>query len=201
MTAWVDFHSEPEPPGLINTPTFGIRRGVGGSHGGGEAEGAKHVSTRHTRPSSSAGTDISAGKHSYDAHTGRCERCCEGYAEQHWERIRDRLSGQKVLRSMGRCEIADAIVKKGASLGVVITPDCGRYCCKTCLPGSLKQKNRRHGRVEHREYWWVEADEEMRMYLLGWPQVRWYGWVKRQRKRWRSGEWSEEEVVWISRKR
>jgi len=28
------------------------------------------------------------------------------------------------------------------------------------------------------------------MYLereLGWPQVRWYGWVKRQRKRWRSG--------------
>jgi len=38
------------------------------------------------------------------------------------------------------------------------------------------------------------------MYLergLGWPQVRWYGWVKRQRKRWRSGEWSEEEVVWI----
>jgi predicted transposase YbfD/YdcC len=65
---------------------------------------------------------------------------------------------------------------------------------------SLKQKNRRHGRVEHREYWWVEADEEMRMYLereLGWPQVRWYGWVKRQRKRLRSGEWSEEEVVWI----
>jgi hypothetical protein len=60
--------------GLINTPTFGISRGVGGSHGGGEAEGAKHVSTRHTRPSSSAGTDISAGKHSYDAHTGRCER-------------------------------------------------------------------------------------------------------------------------------
>jgi hypothetical protein len=42
------------------------------------------------------------------------------------------------------------------------------------------------------------------MYLereLGWPQVRWYGWVKRQRKRWRSGEWSEEDVVWISRKR
>jgi hypothetical protein len=41
------------------------------------------------------------------------------------------------------------------------------------------------------------------MYLereLGWPQVRWYGWVKRQRKRWRSGEWSEEEVVWISRR-
>ncbi len=38
------------------------------------------------------------------------------------------------------------------------------------------------------------------MYLereLGWPQVRWYGWVKRQRKRLRSGEWSEEEVVWI----
>ena len=28
------------------------------------------------------------------------------------------------------------------------------------------------------------------MYLereLGWPQVRWYGWVKRQRKRLRSG--------------
>ena len=24
------------------------------------------------------------------------------WAEQHWERIRDRLSGQKVLRSMGR---------------------------------------------------------------------------------------------------
>ena len=69
---------------------------------------------------------------------------------------------------------------------------------------SLKQRNRRHGRVENREYWWVEADEEMRMYLereLGWPQVRWYGWVKRQRKRLRSGEWSEEEVVWISRKR
>jgi hypothetical protein len=43
---------------------------------------------------------------------------------------------------------------------------------------SLKQRNRRHGRVEHREYWWVEADQEMRMYLereLGWPQVRWYG--------------------------
>jgi len=30
--------------------------------------------------------------------------------------------------------------------------------------------------TEHREYWWVEADEEMRMYLereLGWLQVRW----------------------------
>ena len=63
--------------GLINTPTFGIRRGVGGSHGGGEAEGAKHVST-----------------------SGRCEWCCEGYAEQHWELIRDRLSGQKVLRKV-----------------------------------------------------------------------------------------------------
>ena len=32
-----------EHTGLINTLTFGIRRGVGGSHGGGEAEGAEHV--------------------------------------------------------------------------------------------------------------------------------------------------------------
>jgi hypothetical protein len=31
-----------EQAGLINAPTSGISRGVGGSHGGGEAEGAKH---------------------------------------------------------------------------------------------------------------------------------------------------------------
>ena len=40
----------------------------------------------------------------------------------------------------------------------------------------------------------------MRTYLereLGWPQVRWYGRGKRRRRSVRSGEWSEEEVVWI----
>ncbi len=66
------------------------------------------------------------------------------------------------------------------------------------------QRNRQHGRVEIRAYWWVEADQEMRTYLeqeLGWPQVRWYGRVKRRRSKLFSGRWSEEEVVWTSRKR
>ena len=106
-------------------------------------------------------------------------------------------------------EIADAIVKRGAYLGVVKDNHARlrEILLQDLLAGkgvSLKQRNRRHGRVENREYWWVVADQEMRMYLereLGWPQVRWYGWVKRQRKRLRSGEWSEEEVVWISRRR
>ena len=40
-------------------------------------------------------------------------------------------------------EIADAIVKKGgAYLGVVITPDCGRYCCKTSLLGRAYHSSR-----------------------------------------------------------
>ena len=41
---------------------------------------------------------------------------------------------------------------------------------------------------------------EMQAYLeqeLGWPQVRWYGRVKRRRSKLFSGQWSEEEVVWI----
>jgi predicted extracellular nuclease len=62
------------PTRAYQRSNFWYCRGVGGNHGGGEAEGAKLVSTRHTRPSSSARTDISAGKHSHNAHTGCGER-------------------------------------------------------------------------------------------------------------------------------
>ena len=71
---------------------------------------------------------------------------------------------------------------------------------KGASPADVREWNRRHGRVEIREYWWVEADQAMQAYLereFGWPEVRWYGRVKRQRSRLHSGEWSGEEVVLI----
>lgn len=55
---------------------------------------------------------------------------------------------------------------------------------KGASPPDIKEWNRRHGRIEVREYWWVEADEEMKRYLeqeFGWPEVRWYGRVRRRR--------------------
>lgn len=57
-----------------------------------------------------------------------------------------------------------------------------------------------HGRLEVREYWWVKADEEMRGYLedeFGWPEVRWYGRVRRRRRPFHQEKWSSEEVIII----
>ena len=71
---------------------------------------------------------------------------------------------------------------------------------KGASPPDIKEWNRRHGRMEVREYWWVEADEEMKRYLeqeFGWPEVRWYGRVRRRRALLHSGEWSTKEVVVI----
>jgi hypothetical protein len=71
---------------------------------------------------------------------------------------------------------------------------------KGASPPDFREWNRRHGRMEVREYWWVEADEAMKTYLeqeFGWPEVRWYGRVKRRRTRLHSEEWSTEEVIVI----
>jgi hypothetical protein len=47
------------------------------------------------------------------------------YAEQHWERIRDRLSGQKVLRSMERVRQVEEAVRQWLkdSLGEAMSVD------------------------------------------------------------------------------
>lgn len=71
---------------------------------------------------------------------------------------------------------------------------------KGASPPDIKEWDRRHGRIEVREYWWVEADEEMKRYLeqeFGWPEVRWYGRVRRRRALLHSGEWSTKEVIVI----
>lgn len=65
-------------------------------------------------------------------------------------------------------------------------------------PPDWKEWDRRHGRLEVREYWWVKADPEMQAYLeqeYGWPAVCWYGRVRRRRTPLHRSEWSTEEVV------
>lgn len=65
-------------------------------------------------------------------------------------------------------------------------------------PPDWRECERQHGRLEVREYWWVEADSEMEAYLereYGWPAVRWYGRVRRRRRPLYRSEWSTQEVV------
>jgi len=98
--------------------------------------------------------------------------------------------------------------KRGAYLGVVKENHGevrealleGIIAEKGASPPDIQEWNRRHGRMEVREYWWVEADEEMKTYLeqeFGWPEVRWYGRVRRWRALLHSGEWSTKEVIVI----
>ena len=63
---------------------------------------------------------------------------------------------------------------------------------KGMAPPDVVEFDRGHGRLEVREYWWVKADKD-----IGWPDVRWYGKVRRERTllyrrsdgdlRWREG--------------
>lgn len=65
-------------------------------------------------------------------------------------------------------------------------------------PPDVVEMDKQHGRLEIREYWWVEGDAEMRAYLAdeyGWPEVRWYGRVRRKRRPLHQEVWSTEEVI------
>jgi hypothetical protein len=71
---------------------------------------------------------------------------------------------------------------------------------KSKAPPDVEEHDRGHGRLEIRKYWWVKAEEDMREYLereFGWPDVRWYGEVRRERTLLFQGKCSSEEVIVI----
>jgi hypothetical protein len=71
---------------------------------------------------------------------------------------------------------------------------------KSKAPPDVEEHDRGHGRLEIRKYWWVKAEEDMREYLereFGWPDVRWYGKVRRERTLLFQGKCSSEEVIVI----
>jgi len=63
---------------------------------------------------------------------------------------------------------------------------------KGMAPPDVVEFDRGHGRLEVREYWWVKADKD-----ISWPDVRWYGKVRRERTLLYKGKRSIEEVMAI----
>jgi hypothetical protein len=65
----------------------------------------------------------------------------------------------------------------------------------------LQTPNKGHGRIECRGLWAAPAGK-LRDYLeaeLGWPQVRWVGWMRSSRKRLRDLDWASQEMsTWIT---
>ena len=61
------------------------------------------------------------------------------------------------------------------------------------------QTEKRHGRIERRQYWWVKVDETLRKYFAkeyGWGDVRWCGVIRRRWRRLYESAWHEEERLW-----
>lgn len=66
-------------------------------------------------------------------------------------------------------------------------------------PSDVVTYDKRHGRLEVREYRWMAVDEPLRGYLAqeyGWRDVRWCGCVRRSRRLLHEETWQTEEVVW-----
>ena len=73
-------------------------------------------------------------------------------------------------------------------------------CEKGGKPPDVVTCDKRHGRLEQREYWWLEVDEELRRYLAeeyGRRDVRWCGRVRRSRRLLHEEGWEVEESLWL----